>query len=125
MCYLLIGMNNYVQPQYLSTGLKYYWESIGVFQAVALLCTLVIWMPVMRFITQVSFPVKYWVFAFGSLAVYAWIFCSFSPVVDVWAHIVPALVLSGFLLARGWGLRQCKPLGNLVAMNNYLRMLIS
>ncbi|MBN0763523.1 arabinose ABC transporter permease, partial [Pseudomonas aeruginosa] len=68
VCYLLIGMNNYVQPQYLSTGLKYYWESIGVFQAVALLCTLVIWMPVMRFLLpKYPSPVKYWVFAFGSL----------------------------------------------------------
>lgn len=104
VCYLLIGMNNYVQPQYLSTGLKYYWESIGVFQAVALLCTLVIWMPVMRFLLpKYPSPVKYWVFAFGSLAVYAWIFCSFSPVVDVWAHIVPALVLSGFFISAGMG----------------------
>lgn len=104
VCYLLIGMNNYVQPQYLAEGLGYYWESIGEFQALAFLCTLIVWMPVMRlFLPKYPSPIKYWVFSFGSLAVYAWLFCSFSPVVDVWTHIVPALVLSGFFISAGMG----------------------
>ncbi len=100
-CYFLTGANNYIQPEFLSKGLGYAWESIGKFQALAMMSTLVTWVVMRITLQKYPSPIKYWIFGFASLAAYGWIMSSFSPEADMWGSIVPAIAFSGCFMIAG------------------------
>jgi len=94
-CYLLVGANNYVLPSFLQVCLGYSWQTVGQYQSMALLISLITWLVMSRTVPKYPSPKKFLVLGFLALFVFAWHLSSLPPDADMRAHILPALALNG------------------------------
>jgi MFS family permease len=94
-CYLLVGANNYVLPSFLQIGLGYSWQTIGQYQSMALLTSLMTWLVMSQIVPKHPSPKKFLVLGFLALFVFAWHLSSLPPDADMPAHILPALAING------------------------------
>lgn len=93
--YVILGANNYILPTFLQTGLGYSWETIGRFQSLGLLASLLTWLVMLRFLPKHPAPKKFFVLGFLALAGFGWQLSSLTPGANMWQHILPALALNG------------------------------
>ncbi|AUZ62244.1 Multidrug resistance protein B (plasmid) [Pseudomonas sp. XWY-1] len=93
--YLILGANNYILPSFLQMGLGYSWDTIGKFQSMGLVASLLTWLVMLRLLPKHPAPKKFFVAGFLSLAAFGWLLSSLTPIADIWLHVLPALALSG------------------------------
>ncbi|KDB08154.1 major facilitator superfamily MFS_1 [Burkholderia sp. lig30] len=94
-CYLLVGANNYILPSFMQTGLGFSWQTIGRYQSLALLASLVTWLVMSRIVPKYPAPKKFLVLGFLALATVGWQLSSLTPNADMRTHVLPALALNG------------------------------
>ncbi|MDM0054170.1 MFS transporter [Variovorax fucosicus] len=93
--YVILGANSYILPLLLQAGLGYSWETIGRFQSMGLVASLLTWLVMLRLLPKYPAPKKFFVAGFLSLAAFGWLLSSLAPIADMWRHILPALALNG------------------------------
>ncbi|MEO7432063.1 MAG: MFS transporter [Dokdonella sp.] len=89
--YLMLGANNYVVPVMLQRTLGYSWESVGHFEAIGALATVVTFTVVSRLLPKHPSPGKFWITGFFALGVFGAMLARVDPSADPWLSIVPAL----------------------------------
>lgn len=93
--YVILGANNYILPSFMQAGLGYSWETIGKFQSIGLLASLLTWLFMLRYLPKYPAPKKFFVLGFLALAGFGWQLSSLTPGANMWQHILPALALNG------------------------------
>jgi MFS family permease len=93
--YIVLGSNNYILPYFLQTALGYSWDTIGTFQAFGLAGALLTWIVMAFVIPKHPGPKKFFVAGFAALISFGLLLSSLTPDADMWANILPALILNG------------------------------
>lgn len=93
--YIVLSSNNYILPYFLQSGLGYSWETIGTFQAFGLMAALITWIVMFIVIPKLPGPKKFFITGFTALAGFAWLMSSLTTSANMWANILPALILNG------------------------------
>jgi len=97
-CYVVVGANNYMLPIYLQRGLGFSWETIGVFQSVALLAAVATWFVMAWALAKSPAPKKYLVAGFLALSGFAYRLSALGPEAGMVDGVLPALALNGCFL---------------------------
>jgi MFS family permease len=97
-CYLMIGLNNYLIPQLLQSGMGYSWDSIGNWYSVGLSSALGIWLIMSLILPKRPGAKKFFVTGFLSLSVYAGLMSGLAPNANLIINIVPALLFNGVFI---------------------------
>jgi hypothetical protein len=93
--YIVLGSNNYILPYFLQTALGYSWDTIGTFQAFGLAGALLTWIVMAFVIPKHPGPKKFFVAGFAALISFGLLLSSLTPDANMWANILPALILNG------------------------------
>lgn len=101
--YLMLGANNYVLPTFLQSALGFSWETLGHFQSMGLVGTLVAWLLMRHLLPKRPAPKKFFAMGFLSLIAFSYLLSAITSSAEMWKDVLPALFLNGcfvmFLLA--------------------------
>lgn len=98
LCYLLLGANNYVLPQFLQKAMGFDWYSVGRIQSFGLSSTIAAWFLMAWLLPRSPGARKFFVAGFGGLAVFGFQLARQTVSSDPWTDIVPALAANGVFL---------------------------
>lgn len=93
--YMILGADNYVMPYFFQRGLGYSWPTLGGFQSLGLLATLLTWLVMSRILPEFPAPKKFFVLGFAALALCGWWFSSLTTDAPMETDILPGVALHG------------------------------
>ncbi len=91
LCYIMLGINNYVLPQFLQAGLGYAWSSVGTWYAAGLSAVLFAWLIMGKIMPRRPGAKKFFIVGFLLLAIYGAVLGDAAPNMDLVTQIVPAI----------------------------------
>lgn len=98
MCYLILGMNNYLIPQFLETAMGYSWSTAGIWHAVGLSSAVVAWLIMGKVMPKKPGSKKFFIIGFLSLSVYGLMMTRLTPTANIISDILPALLFNGVFM---------------------------
>jgi DHA2 family multidrug resistance protein len=97
-CYLILGINNYLIPQVLQTGLGYSWSTVGNWHALGLSSAFFAWLVMGKIMPKRPASKKFFVTGFLALAVYGYLMFRLTPTANIATYILPALLCNGIFI---------------------------
>lgn len=98
LCYLVLGINNYLIPNVLQTGMGFNWNTVGHWNALGLSAALAAWVVMSKIMPKRPASKKFFITGFLSLAAYGAIMYHLPPTADIATDIIPALLCNGIFI---------------------------
>ncbi len=95
LCYMVLGGNNYVLPQFVQRALGQPWEVAGAVQSAGLLAALPAFWVMASIIPRDPSPRKFYVAGFAALATFGVLLSNLNAGAHVWTQVLPAVACYG------------------------------
>lgn len=94
-CYLVLGVNNYIIPQILQSGMGFSWSTVGHWHALGLTTALIAWLVMSKVMPKRPSSKKFFLTGFMALAVYGFLMMKLTPSGNIITDVLPALLFNG------------------------------
>ncbi len=98
VCYLVMGANNTVYPQFVQNALGFTWAAAGKWQTIGMLTIFVTWFTMDQIMPRRPSSKKFFVVGFLALAAYGFFMTRITPNANLIKDVLPALALNGVFL---------------------------